>query len=88
MGISWSSVSKDYNMIKPPKMIQYTKDEIDKASEMLAFTNLSYADITRITGVPLKTQWKIITGSSKYSNYPKIYDFSNRLSNRRNRMVE
>ena len=81
-GISWSQISKDYNIIPPPAPTTYSDEEIESAAKLLGETQLSKAEITRRTGVPLRTINKIL------HRYPAYKDISDKYKCAENRGVD
>ncbi len=73
-GISWKEVSKDFNIIAPIKQEKFDPDKLEEASYLLGCTDLSYAKINKITGIPLRTLAKIVKLSKGYSDLSMKYD--------------
>lgn len=65
-GRSWMHISGQYHIPMPRQQLDFDQESLDAAAKLLGSGNVSYAHITKVTGIPYRTLVKILNRSRKY----------------------
>lgn len=75
-GKSWTHISKEYNIKLPESSEIFSEESLENAAYLLSHKNLSYTDISKLTGIPYRTLKKMVQCRPAYQHLSLKYKLS------------